>query len=104
MNNDVILIGYVELEKIFKFLELQIIEETKIISEINNIYLSMNENYKSKENNLSEICEGIISNMNKNKNNHNSNLLLINRRIEHVKRLLAEAKKMDENVQIGRIG
>ena len=104
MDKDIIYIGYNNLEKIVKLLELQISEENTIISNINTSYLNLKEDYISDNSNvLEQFFEQSIFNMKRNRKNHDSNIFLINRRIQNVKEKMRKAKAIDENTKINRV-
>ena len=104
MDKDIKYIDYENLEKIVKMLEAQISEETTIIHNINASYLNLKENYISDNNNsLGQFFEQNVSNMKRNRKNHDSNVFLINKRIQNVKEKIRRVKEIDENAKINRV-
>ena len=104
MNDKIILIDSENLEKISKSLRLYINDESDISANIGRCYRSILENYVSDNGSfLKQLDFEISKNLKKIENSHESNVFLINKRIETVNTKIADVKKIDESMTNDRI-
>lgn len=104
MNDKIILIDSENLEKISSSLRLYINDENDLNANIDKCYRNIIDNYVSDNSNLLKQID-VENNMNlkKIKNSHESNVYLINKRIETVNIKIANVKKIDESMKNDRI-
>ena len=92
------------LEKISESLRLYVNEEDEINANFNRCYRNILENYESDNTSfLTQLDVEKNMNLKKVKESHESNIFLINKRIETVNIKIANTKKIDESMRNDRI-
>ena len=98
MEEQIIYIDSENLAQIVEKLNLYINEENDLINDIKESFNRLKENYVSTNSNLLEQLQvNDLANLNKMKLNHDSNIFLINVRIEHVREKVRIAKAIDDS-------
>lgn len=104
MNEEIIYIDSENLERIVELLTVQIKEENNLIINYKETISEIIDNYDS--NNigpLEDLEMKNISNMKKVNSNHESNIFLIQKRIENVKRKVQKVKNIEENSKVNGV-
>jgi len=102
--DETFIIDYQESEVINNNLNYYLKEEKLTNSDFDNIYSEIKEIYKTSNNDLLDRLETeIIMNLKTMATNHENNIVLIDKRIERVKRGITKAKEIDENFKGGII-
>ena len=96
MNEDIILIGSENLVKIVETLQIYVNEENSLIEDIKERYEQIDDNYISDNSNqLGQLVTENNLNLNKMKYNHDSNIFIINARIEHVRKSVRKSQEIN---------
>lgn len=104
MNENVMYIDSENLENIVKKLNMYIKEEQETINDFENYYNNVSSCYNSDNDKLlDQINMQTNYNLKKVKINHDSNIFLINKRIQDVKNKLENLKRIEDSAKIDRI-